>query len=343
MIAAFWDDLDPSAGGDVYTWLDAVNHRYIIQFDEVRRWGTTETETFQIIILNENYYPTPTNDAMILLQYEDVTNPTSCTVGIENPEQTDGIGWLFDGSYGSQAAPVADQTAILFTTIAPVDPGATWLVLDDFTIDDGPGGDDVPQPGETIELDVGLRNEGGTGATDVTLTLWSADSAISVTDSTAGMQDVPAGGSRQTTDPFVFDVTQDFGDGAATLWVMFEANGGSYTGSARIDIEIDLSGSGVDDELPSSVFSLSRCAPNPFGRSTEMSLTLPSPEAVSVRIYSPAGRLVRTIEHSSLGAGEHSIRWDGTDGTGSRVASGVYFMRVEAGPNTAARKVVLLR
>jgi hypothetical protein len=343
MIAGFWDDLDPSAGGDIYTWLDATNHRYIIQFDEVRRWGTMETETFQIIILNENYYPTPTNDAPILIQYEHVANPTSCTVGIENPDQTDGIGWLFDGTYGPQAAPVADGEAILFTTVTPVDPGAAWLVLDGAVINDGPGGDDVPQPGETIELDVGLRNEGGTAATDVTLTLSSADPAIAVTDSTAGMQDVPAGGSRQTTDPFVFDVTQNFGDGVATLWVLFEANGGGYTGSARIDLEIDLSGSGVDDEIQPSVFSLSRCAPNPFGRSTAMSLTLPSPEAVSVRIYSPAGRLVRTIEHSSLPAGEHSIHWDGTDNAGSRVASGVYFMRVEAGPNTGARKVVLLR
>lgn len=343
MIAGFWDDLDPSAGGDIYTWLDALNHRYIIQFDEVPRWGTSETETFQIIILNENYYPTPTGDAMILFQYEDVTNPTSCTVGIESPDQTDGVCWLFDNEYGPQAAPVADGEAILFTTIPPVDPGATWLVLDETVIDDGPGGDGILQPGETIELDVGLRNEGGTPATGVTLTLWSADPAVAVTDSTAGMQDVPAGGSRQTTDPFAFNVTDDFDDGVATLWVLFEANGGGYAGSARIDLEIDLSGAGVDDGLPASVFSLSRCAPNPFARSTAMSLTLPSPERVSVRIYSPAGRLVRTIEHSSLDAGEHTIHWDGTDDTGSRVASGVYFMSVEAGPNRAARKVVLLR
>jgi hypothetical protein len=345
MIAGFWDDLDPSAGGDIYTWLDAANHRYIIQFDEVRRWGTMETETFQIIILNETYYPTPTDDAMILFQYEDVTNPTSCTVGIENPDQSDGISWLFDGTYGAQASPLADGTAILFTTIAPIDPGATWLVLDGAAIDDGPGGngDGVPQPGETISLDIGLRNRGGTEASNVSLTLWSADASIAVTDSTASMPDVAPGASEQTTDPFAFDVTEDFGDGVATLWVLFEANDGAYAGTARIDLELDLSGSGVDGDLATSVFRLSPCAPNPFVGGTTMRLTLPAPETVSARIYSPAGRLVRTLENSRLEAGEHAIPWDGTDNAGARVASGVYFIRVEAGRNSAARKVVLLR
>ena len=32
MFAPFWDDLDPSAGGDVYAWFDPYEHRYIIEY-----------------------------------------------------------------------------------------------------------------------------------------------------------------------------------------------------------------------------------------------------------------------------------------------------------------------
>ena len=60
MIALFWDDLDPSAGGDIYRWDDFPNKRWIYQFDEVVRWGTGQAQTFQVIIMNEDYYPTPT-------------------------------------------------------------------------------------------------------------------------------------------------------------------------------------------------------------------------------------------------------------------------------------------
>jgi hypothetical protein len=111
MIAPFWDDLDPSAGGDIHRWLDTTHHRWIIQFDEVRHWGSTDTETFQVIILNEGWYPTPTGDTPILIQYQDITDPSSCTIGIENAGQGDGIGWACDGAYGPQAPPIADETA----------------------------------------------------------------------------------------------------------------------------------------------------------------------------------------------------------------------------------------
>jgi flagellar hook assembly protein FlgD len=37
------------------------------------------------------------------------------------------------------------------------------------------------------------------------------------------------------------------------------------------------------------------------------------------------------------------VPWDGTDERGNDVASGVYFVRLEAGADRASRKVVLLK
>jgi hypothetical protein len=44
-----------------------------------------------------------------------------------------------------------------------------------------------------------------------------------------------------------------------------------------------------------------------------------------------------------LGVGRHERIWDGTDESGAAVASGVYFCRLDAGPLTHTRKMVLLK
>ena len=345
MVAPFWDDLDPSASGDIYSWWDFANHRLIFQFDEVPIWNTSNTQTFQVIFLDETYYPTPTNDTQILFLYETVSLPYGCTVGIESPLQDDGIQWLNDGTYAPHAAPVENGAAILFTTIAPSDPDVTWLVLTDSSIDDSAGGngDGLAQIGETIELTVEFSSEGGTSAENVSVALSSTESALSVVDGTAAMPNIPAGGSRQNSDPLTFTVTQSVSDTVATLWAEVTANGGEYTGAGRIDIRIDMSGTGIGDDPVPSVFSLRPGRPNPFAADTRLQLTLPTPERVVARVYNPAGRLVKTLVDAPLPAGEHFVPWDGTDENDKRVASGVYFVKLMAGNDRASRKVVLLK
>ena len=345
MIAPFWDDLDPSAGGDIYSWMDFANHRLIFQFDEVPIWSTSNTQTFQVIFYDENYYPTPTNDTQIKFQYQTVSMPYGCTVGIENLLQNDGIQWLNDSVYSPHAAPVEDGAAILFTTVQPSDPDVTWLVLTDSSIDDSSGGngDGLAQIGETIELTVEFSSEGGTSAEDVSVLLSSAETSLSMVDSTATIPNIPAGGSRSNSDPLTFVVTQAVSDTVATLWVQVTANGGTYTGAGRIDVRIDMTGTGIADDPVASVFALRPGYPNPFAADTRLQLTLPTAERVVARVYNPAGRLVKTLVDSKLPAGEHLVPWDGTNERGNRVPAGVYFVKLEAGADEALRKVVLLR
>jgi len=344
MLAPFWDDLDPSAGGDIYVWTDMVNHLLIFQFEEVPIWGTSNTQTFQVIFYNEDYYPTPTNDTQIKFQYESVSMPYGCTVGIENLQQDDGIQWLNDSAYAPHAAPIEDGAAILFTTIEPTDPDVTWLVLTGSSMDDGAGGngDGLAQMGETIELSVEFSSLGGTSASDVSVVLSTGESALTVLDGTAAIPDIPAGGSRSNSDPLTFEITQAVSDTVVTLWAEVTANGGEYTGAGRIDVRVDMTGTGIGDAV-GSVFSLRPGHPNPFAGDTRMQLTLPTAERVVARIYNPAGRLVKTLVDAPLPAGEHFVPWDGTDERGMRVASGVYFVRLEAGADRASRKVVLLK
>lgn len=70
---------------------------------------------------------------------------------------------------------------------------------------------------------------------------------------------------------------------------------------------------------------------------------MPEHEAVTIRIYDAAGRLVRDLFNGKMGPGARlQVDWDGRDGNEREVAQGVYFLRFEAGTFTKTRKIVLL-
>lgn len=85
--------------------------------------------------------------------------------------------------------------------------------------------------------------------------------------------------------------------------------------------------------------------PNPFNPVTVIGYTVPgtAPEEVRLRVYSVAGRLVRTLVSRRVEPGYHEARWDGRDDRGSPAASGVYVYRAEIGAAAFTRKMALLK
>jgi flagellar hook assembly protein FlgD len=55
------------------------------------------------------------------------------------------------------------------------------------------------------------------------------------------------------------------------------------------------------------------------------------------------GALVRTLQDGALKPGYYSATWNGRDGFGRLVASGIYLYRLEAGNYSATGKVLLSR
>jgi hypothetical protein len=72
--------------------------------------------------------------------------------------------------------------------------------------------------------------------------------------------------------------------------------------------------------------------PNPFSRTTTFTFqrTSSDPIDVEIKIYTVAGRLIQTLEVSSLVDRFVQIPWDGRDRDGSELANGVYLYRVIA-------------
>lgn len=91
-------------------------------------------------------------------------------------------------------------------------------------------------------------------------------------------------------------------------------------------------------------YGLRLLGPNPLGRKgAAIEFQQPVPGRVSLRIYNLLGQKVRTLVEGEMPAVRHSIRWDGCDDEGRRLASGIYICRLRAADYTAELKINLIR
>jgi hypothetical protein len=90
-------------------------------------------------------------------------------------------------------------------------------------------------------------------------------------------------------------------------------------------------------------FRLGEAAPNPSLAEVRVQLRLRRAESVRCDIWSVGGRLTRSFHAGNLNAGEHVIRWDGLDQSGTEAPSGRYFWRIQAGSDQETRRVTLVR
>jgi hypothetical protein len=94
---------------------------------------------------------------------------------------------------------------------------------------------------------------------------------------------------------------------------------------------------------PASMAVLYPSVPNPFNPRTTLSFDLARSSRVRLRVYDAAGRLVRVLADRPYAAGRHRVVWDGRDIKGRPAASGVYFPRLDAGGESQAVKVLLVK
>jgi alpha-tubulin suppressor-like RCC1 family protein len=88
-----------------------------------------------------------------------------------------------------------------------------------------------------------------------------------------------------------------------------------------------------------AVLALS-AGPNPFAAQATMRFDLPTPGRVALAVYDAAGRKVSTLADGAFEAGKFVRSWDGRNDGGTRVAAGVYFVRLQAHGGTLTRRLV---
>jgi hypothetical protein len=81
---------------------------------------------------------------------------------------------------------------------------------------------------------------------------------------------------------------------------------------------------------------------NPVRGDVRLRFSIPFATEAKLTVYDAGGRKVASLLSGTTRPGEHTVTWDRRDSRGRRVARGIYLVRLEAGPETATRKAVLL-
>ncbi len=86
-----------------------------------------------------------------------------------------------------------------------------------------------------------------------------------------------------------------------------------------------------------------KASPNPLNPRTRLTFTLSRAGRVQVGVYDMQGRLVTKLLDDVRAVGPQSLTWDGSNSRNARVASGVYFFRIQAPEGQVIRRVAVVK
>ncbi|MFH1680659.1 MAG: FlgD immunoglobulin-like domain containing protein [Candidatus Eisenbacteria bacterium] len=117
----------------------------------------------------------------------------------------------------------------------------------------------------------------------------------------------------------------------------------SYLGFMGLDLLIGDPTAVAAAPSPAARAVLLGNRPNPFNPETAIFFRLSDPGRVTLDVLNTAGRRVARLLDAERGRGLHSVSWNGLDGRGAPVSSGVYFARMTADRYGETRKMLLVR
>jgi hypothetical protein len=137
MLVPFWRDLNPAAGGNVYYQSLPEQHIFVISWVNVPYYYDTGSNTFQIILYDQDYYGSVTGDGHVVFQYNSTNDFGSCTIGLQNGSTA--VQYVYNNNYDSDALPLSNNTALHITTgteaVSPVDDLTILLQGDNLFLD----------------------------------------------------------------------------------------------------------------------------------------------------------------------------------------------------------------
>ena len=136
--------------------------------------------------------------------------------------------------------------------------------------------------------------------------------------------------------------------GLAEMNVMDKAQNilrADFTEIVRFEVEEGAAAAPIIASLPDDTQLLPNY-PNPFNPETWIPYQLTNSGDVQITIYDTRGLLIRTLALGHQSAGFYTGRsraayWDGRNGLGERVASGIYFYQLQTDGISPMRKMVI--
>lgn len=339
LVAGFWTDLDLSSSGDIYTYYDSLNSRFIIEYKNCAlKTDTSKKVSFQIILMDQRIYQTPTGDSPILINYQRVDDASLCTVGIEDGTETRGIQYLYNESYARGAKPIQSGRSVLFTTQTPDTIPTPWFFLHDVTFSDSEygNGNGSIEPGETLLIYLNLQNGGQAQAENVSIIISADTSVYEILEITPQTIPYVYPGELATFNIKV-RVKALKHLPALSMTALVVSNQGFFTNYIYFDPYNLTNG----ENLPYS--KLVSLIPNPF--KGELYLIVKNSDAsekgknISVSVFDIQGREIFS-KKLILSTGRVKI-WDGSTRQSGRARAGVYFVKISFPDNSIMTKRVL--
>ena len=119
--------------------------------------------------------------------------------------------------------------------------------------------------------------------------------------------------------------------GAADSAAIAEQLDGDIDWVPALDSDPSATAVSVAAEPAPREFALDRSSPNPFNGSARLSFDVPVREVIQIDLYDILGQHLRTLVSAEHDPGRYATFWDGRDGDGRSVGTGLYLYRMRAG------------
>lgn len=153
---------------------------------------------------------------------------------------------------------------------------------------------------------------------------------------------IPATNTSQQQS-YVFVDSELYEDGMYYYWLQNADFDGSSAFHGPVTIQFSTGGgNNGSPNIPLST-QLKAAYPNPFNPSTRIPYDLARNAEVKISIYNSRGQIVRVFPLGSKDAGSYYIEWNGKSDRNEDCATGVYYIRMQAGDKQYNSKAVLIK
>ncbi|MBE2280455.1 MAG: S8 family serine peptidase, partial [Ignavibacteriaceae bacterium] len=351
LIAGFWDDLDGTSGGTVHYKIDGS--KLIVQFTNWPRFSTAGSSyTFQYVV---------SASGQITVYYKTMTGTlNSATIGIENSTGTIGLPVAYNANFvennlALKISAEPDWVAPNHVSGTLGQNGSASLVMSmnsndleygSYSMDVLLSSNDPAKPVDTLKVSMLVASE-----VPVELMSFNAISKngsvelnwLTATEtnnegfeilrkaegesnwSTLGF----IRGQGTTTEPVSYSYIDNILKPGVYYYRLKQKD---FDGTISFSQEIEA------DVTAPVEFALEQNYPNPFNPSTTIRFALPVDSKVSLIVYNHIGEQVAQLINSDLKAGFHETTFNAAG-----LSSGIYFYKLNAGSNSATKKLILLK
>jgi len=204
IIAPFWDDLVTSNGGKVLYQYRQDIHAMVVEWSRMRNsYNTSAVETFEVWLHEAPADSSVSTDNAITFQYNTISNVDAgtyigeylnhgeySTVGIGDNTGEIGLQYSYSNRYPASARTLANLTALRFVSINPVSVNPRPVITAIQVSDPTGNNNNQADCGETILINLSIRNQGQATLSASTISLNTIDQYASVINGTSTLPEI---------------------------------------------------------------------------------------------------------------------------------------------------------